>query len=311
MKVRVAGVEPLGGGVLVLTLRAHGTASLPEWTPGSHIDLHLGNGLVRQYSLYGQRDDAECWKIAVRLDPNSRGGSRWIHVEDLRDAVLTCSEPRNNFELAPGASAHLFLAGGIGITPFISMAAAAANQGRPARLAFGGPRGLLSGFLPEFAHVPGLRVDAFDAVAGPLPLEQLIVACTPGTAVYCCGPQGMIDATRALVRARGDLDLHVEAFTVAEAPRPAVDRPVTVELVASHLTIVVPAGRSILDAILEHGVFLPSSCGEGTCGTCEVAVLAGKPDHRDALTDPDDPERDKTMMVCVSRARSDRLVLDL
>jgi ferredoxin-NADP reductase len=309
MKVQVARVETLGADVRVLTLRACEAASLPEWTPGSHIDLQLGNGLVRQYSLYAEPHDADRWKVAVRLDANSRGGSRWIHDQDLGGAVLACSEPRNNFALAPQAPAHLFLAGGIGITPFISMSAAAAGQGRPARLAFGGPQELLAGFRPQFEHA-GLRVDLFDAAAGPLPLAQLIAACTPGTAVYCCGPQGMIEATRALVRARADLELHVEAFTAVEVA-PEADRPVTVELAASGVTFVVPADKPILDAILEHDVFLPSSCGEGTCGTCEVAVLAGTPEHRDALTDPDDPERDKTMMVCVSRARSDRLVLDL
>ncbi|MGW9027087.1 PDR/VanB family oxidoreductase [Streptomyces sp. NPDC055722] len=310
MKVQVAQVETLGADVRVLKLGPVDAASLPEWTPGSHIDLRLGNELVRQYSLYEEPRDAGCWKVAVRLDANSRGGSRWIHDQDLEGAVLVCSEPRNNFELAPAAPAYLFLAGGIGITPFISMCEAAAGKGRPVQLAFGGPQELLAAFLPEFEHVAGLRIDLFDATAGPLPLEQLIAACAPGTAVYCCGPQGMIDATRALVRARGDLELHVEAFTAVEVET-ETDRPVTVELAVSGLTFAVPAGQTILDAILEHDVFLPSSCGEGTCGTCEVAVLAGTPEHRDTLTDPDDPERDKTMMVCVSRARSGRLVLDL
>jgi ferredoxin-NADP reductase len=309
MKVQVSAVDDIGADVRVLELEAVDPEHLPSWTPGSHVDLRLGNNMVRQYSLFGRPRDTTRWKVAVRLDANTRGGSQWVHDHALAGTVFETSEPRNNFELA-AAPAYLFLAGGIGITPFVSMCQAAVGKSKSTRLAFGGPRELLIGFVREFAHVSGLKVDLYDAASGPVPLKELIGACEPGTAVYCCGPQGMIDATRELVRDRSDLSLFVEAFAAVETDTSA-DRSVTVELAASGVTIEVPASKSILDAIVEKGVFLPSSCGEGTCGTCEVRVLAGKPEHRDTLIDPEDPDSDQTMMVCVSRGFTDRLVLDL
>lgn len=310
MKVEVAAVEELGADVRVLELVASGPEPLPNWTPGAHIDLRLGNDLRRQYSLFEGETDGSSWRVAVRLDAQSRGGSRWVHDHDLVGHTFDCAEPRNNFPLVDDASEYLFLAGGIGITPFISMCAANATAGRRQRLVFGAPRELLDGFLPEFQGVAGLRVDLFDAAAGIVPLEQIIADCAPGTAVYCCGPTGMIEATRSLVRGRDDLSVYVEVFAPTDAGT-FENRPIVVELATSGATFEVPADQSILDAILEHGIFLASSCGEGTCGTCEVSVLDGTPEHRDALTDPDDPDRDKTMMVCVSRARSERLVLNL
>lgn len=310
MKVQVAAVETLGSDVRVLELVAAGSEPLPEWTPGSHIDLHLGNELNRQYSLFGSTSNPVTWRIAVRLDAQSRGGSQWVHDHDLVGETLSCGEPRNNFELVEDAPEYLFLAGGIGITPFISMCAANAAGGRRQRLAFGAPRELLDGFLPEFRRNSGLRIDLFEASVGVIPIEELLADCPAGTAVYCCGPQGMLEATRSLARARGDLRLYTEAFTPMDVGG-SQNQPVTVELATSGITFDVAANESILEAIVGHGIFLPSSCGEGTCGTCEVAVLAGTPEHRDAVTDPDDPDRDKTMMVCVSRARSERLVLDL
>jgi ferredoxin-NADP reductase len=310
VKVLVTDSDVIGGDVKILTLAPVDQDELPAWSPGAHVDLHLENDLVRQYSLCSDPRDVQHWSVAVRRDAQSRGGSRWVHDVDLVGVVLECSSPRNNFELVD-APAYLFLAGGIGVTPFVSMCHEATRRAHDVRLAFGGPRDLLAGFVEKFSGIAGLQIELFDALVGPVPLDLLIAGCKPGTAVYCCGPSGMIDATRELVRARPDLSLYVEAFSSIAVDGEREDRPITIELTASGIEIEVPADQSILDAVAAQHVFVPSSCREGTCGTCEVAVLEGRPDHRDALIDREDPDSDLTMMICVSRAVTDRLVLDL
>ena len=302
--------DVIGRDVKVLTLAPVDQDELPDWSPGAHVDLHLRNDLVRQYSLCSDPRDVQHWSVAVRRDAQSRGGSCWVHDVDLVGAVLECSTPRNNFELVD-APAYLFLAGGIGVTPFVSMCREATHRAHDVRLAFGGPEDLLAGFFGKLSGIEGLQIELFDALVGAVPLDKLIAGCKPGTAVYCCGPSGMIDATRELVRARSDLPLYVEAFSPFDVDGDREDRPITIELTTSGIEIEVPADQSILEAVAAQHVFVPSSCREGTCGTCEVAVLDGRPDHRDALIDPDDPDSDLTMMICVSRALTDRLVLDL
>lgn len=282
---------------------------LPSWEPGAHIDLHLGCGLVRQYSLCGYRDDTNTWSVAVRRDANSRGGSGWLHDAASPGLVLNASAPRNNFPLVP-ARRYVFLAGGIGITPFLPMVEQAVQNGADVRLAFGGPAEILGAFEHRLRSSGRIDLHLFDAADGPVPLDRMLEGAEVGTEVYCCGPTGMIDATRELARRLDGISLHVEQFT-AVSTEELDNKPVTIELVRSGLEIVVPPDQSILDAVLSCNVFVASSCREGTCGSCEVGVIAGKPEHRDSITDPDDPERDLSMMICVSRARSDRITLDL
>jgi ferredoxin-NADP reductase len=294
--------------VVVIDFAAAGDSPLPAWEPGAHIDLHLGCGLVRQYSLCGHPADAGNWRIAVRRDVQSRGGSVWLHAAAAPGLMLDASAPRNNFPLVP-ARRYVFLAGGIGITPFLPMAEHAVHGGADVRLAFGGPGHLLSAFEDRLRGSGPMDLQLYDAAEGPVPLEWILGDLDPGTEVYCCGPAGMIDATRELAR-RDAISLHVEQFTGAAAPDSG-GKAVTVELARSGLEIVVPPDQPILDAVLSRNIFVASSCREGTCGSCEVAVIAGAPEHRDTVSDPDDPDRDLSMFICVSRARSDRLVLDL
>jgi ferredoxin-NADP reductase len=309
VKLTITSTRAVAPDVVVIDLAAVDDSPLPAWEPGAHIDVQLGCGLVRQYSLCGHPADAGRWRIAVRRDARSRGGSAWLHDVASPGLVLNASAPRNNFPLIP-ARRYVFLAGGIGITPFLPMAERAAQNGADVRLAFGGPGHLLAAFEERLRGSGSIDLQLHDAADGPIPLERVLRDVDAGTEVYCCGPAGMIEATRELARRTDAISLHVEQFSAAAASGTG-SRTVTVELARSGLEIVVAPDESILDAVLSRDMFVASSCREGTCGSCEVGVLAGEPEHRDSVTDPDDPDRDLSMMICVSRARSERLVLDL
>jgi ferredoxin-NADP reductase len=309
MELTITATHAPAADVIVIDFASADGKTLPNWEPGAHIDLHLGCGLVRQYSLCGHPDDVDIWSVAVRRDARSRGGSEWLHNAASPGLVLNASVPRNNFPLV-AAPCYIFLAGGIGITPFLPMVERAIEAGADVRLAFGGPSELLAAFEDRLPRSRTIDVQLFDAAHGPVPLERVLEDVDAATEVYCCGPPGMIRATQELARRSRVISLHVEQFT-APTTEGVANKAVTVELVRSGLEIVVPPDQTLLDAVLSSNVFLTSSCREGTCGSCEVAVIAGQPDHRDAVTDPDDPDRDLSMMLCVSRARSERLVLDL
>jgi ferredoxin-NADP reductase len=309
MRLVATAVERIGVDVALVSLGRVDGGLLPPWTAGAHVDVQLGNGLVRQYSLCGDPADARTWQIAVRRDARSRGGSDWIHETVTPGTVLGVSFARNNFSLVP-AKRYVFLAGGIGITPFLALCPEAVAQGGDVRIAFGGPEDLLAGFSKRMRDADRMRIELYDASSGVLPLPQLLADADTETVVYCCGPPAMIEATRHLLADRDEVRLRIERFAPAvREQRP--NRPMTVELARSGVEIPVAANDSILKTLLAQNVFVASSCLEGTCGSCEVEIVAGEPEHRDSILDPDDPDRDRSMMICVSRARSDRLVLDL
>jgi ferredoxin-NADP reductase len=278
---------------------------LPPWEPGAHVDVEIKPGLVRQYSLCGDPADRACWRIAVLREDPGRGGSRYLHDEVRPGAQLRVSEPRNNFPLT-AAPEYVFVAGGIGITPLLPMLRQAADRGADWTLYYGGRRRDRMAFLDELAAY-GERVRVLpEDEYGLLPLAEIFAA---GDApVYCCGPEPLLAAAERTgppgrlrverFRPRGDLDAApAEGFDVLAS--------------SSGQTVRVATGESILDALDAAGILMPSSCREGTCGSCETTVLEGEVDHRDSVLSAQERESGKTMMVCVSRARSARLVLDL
>jgi ferredoxin-NADP reductase len=297
MKIRVVGKQPLAKDVVGLTLEGD---ALPSWTPGAHIDLHLPGGLVRQYSLCGDPADTRTWRVAVLREPNGRGGSAAVHDMVAEGDTLTVDGPRNHFSLED-AEGYLFLAGGIGITPILPMVAETARRGRPWHLAYGGRAPESMAFRDELSRWPE-HVTLYEG--RHLDLDRLFAAVTPDTAVYCCGPATLLEA----VEKRSDAP-HVERFS-AQAAGDEGDE-FEVELASTGRVITVPAGRSVLAALRGAGCELLSSCEEGTCGTCETGVLDGIPDHRDAVLTAAEQAQDDVMMICVSRAKSPRLVLDL
>ena len=303
--------EDRADGVISLTLADPGGAQLPAWTPGAHIDLLLDDA-VRQYSLCGPPGDQHTWRIAVLLDPGGRGGSRQVHQTLKAGDQITVRGPRNHFPLH-AAQRYIFIAGGIGITPILPMITVATEAGSDWRLYYGGRSRTSMAFLDELKPY-GERVTVWpDDEKGLLPLGDILADPAGGGLVYCCGPEGLLAATEQRCMTWPAGALHLERFSAKPQPEPAAGEEAPFEVVCqrSGLTVTVPPGRSIIDALDEQGVSVLSSCLEGVCGTCETQVLEGIPDHRDSLLTEDEREANEYMMVCVSRSKSDRLVLDL
>jgi ferredoxin-NADP reductase len=298
-------------GVLSLTLRPAAGEPLPAWTPGAHIDLHLAPGLVRQYSLCGDPSERDAYRVAVLREPAGRGGSARVHdVLRVGDAI-EISEPRNHFELvdAPG---YVFVAGGIGITPILPMLAEVKRRGQPWRLFYGGRRRASMAFADELDGAVGLLPEDEH---GLLPLAAIVAeAHAAGAALYCCGPGALLDAIEAECERAGCLDrLRVERFSPADRGKlpDEADRAFTVVLARSGTEFVVAAGQSVLHRLLDEGVDVGFSCEEGTCGSCETRVVAGRPCHRDSVLTAAEQAAGDRMMICVSRSLDARLVLDL
>jgi ferredoxin-NADP reductase len=313
MRLQVARRNAGADDVAVLELRDPGGVQLPAWTPGAHIDLELPGEMVRQYSLCGDPEDRSCWRIAVLREPVGRGGSAYVHAELHPGALVDVQGPRNHFSLV-AAPRYLFIAGGIGITPILPMVAAAAGAGAEWELHYGGRSRRSMAFLEfleflESTHGERVTTYPLDEV-GLIDLDALLSAPSPDTLVYCCGPESLLTAVEQRCASWPSGALHVERFAPKEQDE-GRSGPFEVELAASGVTLTVPLEKSVLQVVEEAGIAVLSSCQEGTCGTCETAVLAGEVDHRDSLLTPEEQAVGDTMFICVSRAAGPRLVLDL
>jgi ferredoxin-NADP reductase len=270
----------------------------------------LPNGLTRQYSLCGDPADRSRWCLGVLREPDGRGGSRWLADELTPGTTLGVRGPRNNFPLLP-AGRYVFVAGGIGITPLLPMIRSAVAAGAEWSLHYGGRTRSSMAFLEQLAgHADRVRVQPQDEV-GLLDLAGALAGHTAGTLVYCCGPAGLIDAVEQRCRELGPGVLHVERFAAAPAVDAAEATEFEVVCDRTGITVTVPPELSVLEALENEGIAVLSSCTEGTCGTCETAVLEGAPDHRDSLLTDEERAVGDTMMICVSRCLGRRLVLDV
>jgi ferredoxin-NADP reductase len=299
--------------VVSIELVASDGSALPGWDPGAHIDLHLPSGLMRSYSLHGDPCDRGSYHIAVLNVESGRGGSAEVHRIAERGIELPASVPRNSFGME-SASHYLFIAGGIGVTPLLPMALAAARAGKPWTFVYGGRTRASMAFLDRLAVLPGGRLAVVPQDELGLPdLARSFAAAPAGTAAYCCGPAGMLAAaTDAGASTRPDVAVHLERFEAPAGPAARNgDQPFEVELARSGLTIEVPAGVSVLDAVRARLPGVMSNCEQGICSSCETAVLAGTPDHRDSVLTPKEKAANRYMMICVSRSLTPRLVLDL
>jgi ferredoxin-NADP reductase len=296
-------------GVTAVTLRHPHGGPLPAWAPGAHIELLLDNGLVRHYSLCGDPSDRSAWRIGVLRVPDSRGGSAYVHDHARVGTQLRVRGPWNTFALRP-AERYLFLAGGIGITPVLPMVAAAQAAGARWRLLYGGRTRASMAFLAELAgYGDAVTVRPQDEY-GLLDLDEYLADADAGTLVYCCGPEPLLTAVERRGAAWPSGTLRVERFRAREQES---TNAATFEVVLSRsgLSLTVDPAKSVLETVREAGVVALSSCGEGICGTCETEVLEGEPDHRDSVLSAEERASGETMMICVSRARGPRLVLDL
>ncbi|MEV7208211.1 MULTISPECIES: PDR/VanB family oxidoreductase [unclassified Streptomyces] len=302
--------ETAADGVLALTLRHPLGEPLPAWEPGAHVDVVLGPGLERQYSLCGDPADRTRWRIAVLRETDGRGGSAHVHEEVRTGDKLRVRGPRNNSRLER-APRYRFVAGGIGITPILPMLAAAEEAGAEWSLLYGGRTRAGLAFTRELGRYGDRVTIVPEDESGLLDLAPVLDDLPADTLVYCCGPGPLLDAVEARCPAGR---LRVERFRPMEA---AVDAPAEAEaefevvLARSGRTVAVPPGVSVLDAVREAGVEVLYSCTEGTCGTCETEVVEGEPDHRDSVLTAEERAAGETMLVCVSRCRGRRLVLDL
>jgi ferredoxin-NADP reductase len=302
--------------VAALRLRDPDGGTLPSWQPGSHIDLVVPGDhgpLVRQFSLCGDPGDRTSFRVAVLREEAGRGGSVAVHERLYPGAPVVSRGPRNHFafEVAP---AYRFIAGGIGITAIYPMVRAAAAAGADWTLAYGGKGTEGMAFAAELRDAHPDRVRIYESRAGGrMDVAAQLAAPDAVTDIYCCGPESLMRAAELAASQLGwpAGALHVERFVARELGDVLWPEPFEVDLLLSGLTLTVQPGETILDKVRDSGGVVLSSCREGTCGTCETPVLEGLVDHRDSVLTADEQAAGDRMMICVSRAACERIVLEL
>jgi len=282
---------------------------LPRWEPGAHVEFRLPSGAIRQYSLCGDPQRPESYRVAVLREDEGRGGSVELHGIAAPGARLAVPAIRQNFPLEPAPSL-LFLAGGIGVTPILPMTIAAERAGTPWRLVYGARSREAMAFLDRLGRFEQVELWPEETRGRP-DLRAAIGSVEPGTGIYCCGPAGMIELVETLYRELAvDASLHIERFSGSGEVDASGDA-FEVVLAQSDLVLTVPPDATILDVLLGAGVDADYSCQEGHCGTCQVGVLDGIPDHRDEYLTDDEKASNEYIMVCSSRCIGKRLTLDL
>lgn len=298
-------------------LRPVDGSDLPSVEPGSHVDVHLSGGLMRSYSLSNGAGDDGAYRLTVARDANSTGGSTYMHNVLRVGQIVEISDPRNNFALTEDAPFTLIFAGGIGVTPFVPMARRLNALGRPWRLHYAVRTPDRAALLDELqalaAEGLGEVAPNYDEIPGGrmLDLGGLIAGAPAGTHLYCCGPAGMLEAFRRLADEAGVPAGRVHFEYFSSNVENATEGGFTVVLAKTGIEVVVPQGQTILHAINDAGGNVSFSCEEGVCGACETRVIEGLPDHRDMILTDQERIESKTMMICCSGSKSERLVLDL
>lgn len=311
--------------VVSLTLVDPDGGELPTWEPGAHAELHLPPGVVRHYSLCGSPANRFEYQVAVLKEPASRGGSRFLHEELRVGTTLDVRTLRNNFRFTPTPRVE-FIAGGIGITPLMTMVREAQARGVDWRLWYGGRSRRAMAFLSELGEIDENRILLFPADECELiDLAAALGHPDENASVYCCGPESLLAAVEVHCRAWPAGSLHLERFAAPKSSTSpaATSQPPkapgssaagdTFEVIAqvSGVEVTVSPDQSILDVLEEANVVPSFSCREGICGSCEVKVLEGRPEHRDLILTDEEKEEGNTMMICVSRSQTPRLVLEL
>jgi len=316
LAVRVARRWPEAQGIEAFELVHIEGAALPAFSAGAHVDVHLPGAMVRPYSICSAPHERWRYLICVLREPASRGGSSALHDAVAEGDVLRIGRPRNLFALAPGARHHLLLAGGIGITPILCMAQQLVQAGGSFALHYAVQQrdraallGLLAG--PGLAERSQVYCSAGDAPSR-MDIGALLAQAEPGTHVYACGPARLVQAVQSAAAGQGWAPerVHVELFAAPQGVRADGDAAFELVLARSGRVVDVPAGCSATEALVAAGVAVPTSCGQGVCGTCLMGVVSGVPDHRDMYLSAEEQERNDQFLPCCSRALTERLVVD-
>jgi tetrachlorobenzoquinone reductase len=285
-------------------------APLADVEPGAHVDIALPNGITRQYSLISPSTTPDRYAVAVKRDPNSRGGSRFIHDELRVGRLVTLTGPRNHFRLEDSAQHTVLFAGGIGITPIFCMVQhLQQTRSHPWTLHYSCRTRAEAAFLDKLECSPQVHLNFDDESGGVLDLAGIVAQVPPDAHLYCCGPTPMLAAFEAATKDWPAEQRHVEYF--ARETAPILGGGFVVELKRSGRELVVAPGKSILDVLRDSGIDASYSCEQGICGACETRVISGIPDHRDCVLTPAERATNKTVMICCAGSKSERLVLDL
>jgi ferredoxin-NADP reductase len=306
LELEVVGLRRESDCVLSIELADYLRRRLPPWEPGAHIDLGLPEH-VRQYSLIGDPARHDSYHVAVLRERKSTGGSQYVHDKLRPGEAVEVGGPRNHFSLV-NAGRYILIAGGIGITPLLSMAAHLDEKGQDWQLHYGGRSRRSMAFLSELRRYgERVQIQPFEE-RGHLDLDRILGEPAGDVAIYCCGPSGLLEAVEQKCTAWPPGALHVERFSARILDDEDELRPFDLILDRSGLRIPVPPNVTALDALEASAVDVPNACRSGVCGSCEIRVLEGQPHHRDSLTEPG---RTDMFMPCVSRARSRELRVDL
>ena len=313
--MRVAEITKLTPEVSSYRLVRIDGSAVPAFAAGAHIDVVLADGLQRQYSLCNGPDDKNHYSIAVKREADSRGGSRAIHETFRIGSAVSVGLPRNNFPIEAGASEHLLIAAGIGVTPLLSMARHLKAASRPFKLEYFTRSAELTAFADEIRSEFG---DAATVHAGtslaelPSRLADILVRRASDQHAYICGPAPFMKLASNIAGASWPASaVHMEHFAPDSEKSFGETRPFKVQISGKSKTFDVPADKSILDVLLENGIACDFSCKEGTCGSCLVGVSSGEIDHRDSFLSDAEKADGETMVICVSRAKGDLIVIDL
>ncbi len=300
MKLRVEKLRFTTPDVLHLQLVHPHRPVLPQWSAGAHVDLRLPDGRVRQYSLCGDPDDGSRYEIAIKRETTGRGGSIWVHDNIREGSEVHVSAPRNNLPLSAEGERHILVAGGIGITPLLSMARTLTRDGRDFILHYCARSSSEAPLLAELEDICGPRLTCWFSALGPRFDPAVIGPYDAGTHVTICGPQRLLDAVQSALSDWPEDHVHSEVFqmTVDENFKP---EPFEAMVASTGQRFLVPADRSLLDVLRDNAFVMPSSCEMGLCGSCECGYRDGVVLHRDKVL-PTSKRQDR-LMLCVSRAR--------
>lgn len=314
--VKVSAIDRETSETICLTLVPEAGDKLPPYDPGAHIDLHLPGGFTRQYSLWEAPEDLSRYKIAVKLELQSRGGSKAVHEALSIGDCLTISAPRNNFKLDMEAEHTILFAGGIGVTPLLSMAKSLDRQQKSYEMHYFSRAPELTAFR-NLNDEPGVRQRTeyhygLDAEAVCEEVRRILTPVQKGAQIYLCGPKPFMDTVLAIAEEGWPAErVHCEYF-VAEAPSLSADGDsFEIYLSRSDKRFVVPSDKTIAEVLLENGVDISVSCEQGVCGTCITGVQSGIPEHLDLYLSNEEHEKNDRMALCVSRSVSNEIVLDL